>query len=565
LPNLNEIQLKGIPSSPGIALGRAKVIKPEQLYISNDKIPQNQIIVEIKRLNSAIDKVVEEFNTVIEKVRKESDSVVSVLETNLVILGDNMLFEAVKTRISDGLTAESALVQEVDHLKQYIRKTKDSILFERTVELDHIRDRLLATLRDNNVFQKIEPGTIIIAQSVSPSEMVNFQESAVAAVVTEVGGITSHSSILARSFEIPQVIGVKDAASIIWQNAQLVIDGFNGLIFINPNEETWENYLLKKNRIDDHKKQLGTLIKLPAETTDGKSIKLLANIDFPQDVESAIVVGAEGIGLVRTEHIFIAHNNLPDEDEQFKAYKDIADKAYPHEVTLRVFDLGGDKYTEGMHRHENNPALGFRGIRLLLQRPDIFEPQLRAILKASKNKNIRLMLPMISSFKELVSSIEKIEECKRQLDDENIPFDREIPIGIMIETPAAAILAELFAENVKFFSIGTNDLTQYTLAADRTNELMSDFFDSFHPSVLKLIKITVDAAKIHGIPVGICGELASHAAATSLLIGLGIEEFSVAPSVLLALKSRVRETNYEESIKLADYSISGTGINTLEI
>jgi phosphotransferase system enzyme I (PtsI) len=286
-------------------------------------------------------------------------------------------------------------------------------------------------------------------------------------------------------------------------------------------------------------------------------------VDTLEDVDSAMMVGSEGIGLVRSEHLVLSLKYFPDEEEQVKWYKEIAQRAYPNIVTIRAFDVGSDKYAEGMSKHENNPALGFRGIRFLLYREDLFITQIKAILRASKNKNIRLMLPMISHINEVVQSKVLIEKCKKLLLEQNtnsefriqhseLLFDMNMPVGIMIETPAAALIATKLAEYCDFFSIGSNDLTQYTLAADRTNELVTDIYDSFHPSVLKLIKMTVDAGKKKGIPVGICGELAGHPAATGLLIGFGITELSVAPPILLELKKRIRDINTKKAKKIAN-------------
>ena len=551
----SEILLKGIPSSSGVARGKAYIIAPEAFVNLIDKIEPEKIPDELIRFDNAIDAVAAEYQQVLEKVTEQPHNVVNVLETNLFILADSVLIDAIKKRIESGLSAETSIVNEFDQLKLFLKNAKDPILRERSTELDHIRDRLLASMRNSCIFYAIEPGSIVIAQSVSPSDLVKFKESGVAAIVTEVGGITSHSSILARTFEIPEVIGVKDAVAAISEGEIVIVDGFSGTVRTNPSEESEQKYEIKKNRLEEHRQKLGEVLKLPTETLDGRSIRLLANVDFPEDVEHAIVNGAEGIGLVRTEHLFMNEGRFSDEEFQYKWYKDIAERAYPYTVTFRVFDLGGDKFTEGIARHENNPALGFRGIRVLLKRTDIFETQVRAILRASANKNLRLMLPMICSMKEIKDSISFINHCKEQLENERLDYDHKIPIGIMIETPAAAMLSDEFASMVDFFSIGTNDLTQYTLAADRTNELMTDIFDAFHPSILRLIKMTVENAVKYGIPVSLCGELASHSAATGLLIGLGVEELSVAPSLILSIKKRIRDSVYSDSVDIAKLAI----------
>jgi phosphotransferase system enzyme I (PtsI) len=351
---------------------------------------------------------------------------------------------------------------------------------------------------------------------------------------------------------LPAVIGVKNASIIINGNSVLILDGFSGSVFYNPDSDLLNKYLYKIEKIEKHKAKLGELVKIESETKDNIKIHLLANVDKPEDVDNALLVGAEGIGLVRSEILVITHGRIPDEGTQEQSYSEMAQRAYPNIVTIRAFDIGSDKYSEGMPHHEENPALGYRGIRYLLAQKDIFKIQIRAVLKASKNKNIRFMLPMIINSDEVLQSKILIEECKSELIKECISFDKRMPLGIMIETPSAALTADSLAKEVDFFSIGTNDLTQYTLATDRTNDLVADKFDTFHPAVIKLIKITAKAAFKNNIPVGICGELAGHSAATSLLIGMGINELSVAPAILLELKNRVINLNYKKCVKLVN-------------
>ena len=548
--------LRGIPSSPGVAFGRAMVIKPEKIFIPSLRISEEKIEEELIRFKTAISEVNKELLTVLNKIKRKSPNVAAVLETNLFIVSDHIFMTSITDRIKKCFSAENSVIQEFDAQKQYLQYSKDTILRERALELDHIKERIISALRNRTVHYAISPDSIVVAQSVSPTDVVFFKESKVLAIITEVGGITSHSSILTRSFEIPSVIGIMNATELIPNESNLIIDGYSGIVAVNPDKVTTERYQQKKNQEKEQKRKLGKLLKLPSETKDGRHISLLANADFPDDVENAILVGAEGIGLVRSEHLVFSKGQFPDEEEQFRFYNEIAERAYPKPVTLRTFDVGSDKYAEGMPRHENNPALGFRGIRFLLQRRDLFETQIRAILRASKNKNLRLMIPMVSTVNEVRESITIIEKCKNELSIEHIDFDPTIEVGIMIETPSAAIIADKMSMFAKFFSIGTNDLTQYTLAADRTNELVSDSFDSFHPSILRLIKMTVDAAANMKINVGVCGELAGHAAATALLIGLGVKELSVSPSILLELKSRLMTIDYNDSVNLADEIIS---------
>lgn len=544
--------LRGIPSSPGLVHGKAVVLEPESIILPDKKISKEDIQEELVRLETGIRDLIQEFVHALSKVKDDAKNVVSVLESDLMILTDETFLKKIRNKIQQCFSAENAIVQEFDHQIHFLLKSNDHILRERANELDHIKERLISVLRNRCIFYGSGKNSIIVAQSLTPTDIVNFKEAGTLGFITEVGGITSHSSILARSFEIPEVIGVKEATKIIGVNDKIILDGYTGTITVNPTKKSISIYVAKKHKEQEHKKQLGELAKYKAVTIDGKEIRLMANISVNEDIETALIYGAEGIGLVRSEQLIITKNSIPSEEEQFTWFKSIADSIFPEFVTIRAFDIGSDKYSEGMPKHEQNPALGFRGIRFLLHRVDIFKEQIRAILRVSKNKNIRLMLPLITCFNEVEKTKKIIEECKQELSKENIPFDNNLPLGIMIETPAAAILSEKIAPFVDFFSIGTNDLTQYTLAVDRTNEYVSSIYDSFHPTVLTLIKLTSDAATKYNIPVSICGELAGHTAATSLLIGLGITELSVSPSILLELKKRVRETSYNESKKLAE-------------
>lgn len=550
--DINEpLMLKGIASSPGIACGSAHIIKPEVITAPLDNLTSDDVQSELERFKTSLNDVTNEFIIALEKVKKEAQNIVAIVETNLMIISDPLLTESIEKRIMQGFTVESAVIKEFDELKRYFKLSHDEIIRERAVELDQIKDRLLSVLRNRCIFYAIPKDAVVVAQSVSPTDIINFKEAGVAAIVTDVGGIASHASILARSFEIPMVIGAKSATLIAQDRSQIIVDGYLGAVILNPQETELIEYKNKKQQLQEHKKRLGALIKLPSTTSDGRKVTLMSNIDSLDDVNAALVVEAEGIGLLRSEHLILALNGFPTEEEQFEWYNDIAERMFPNTVTIRAFDIGSDKYAEGITHPENNPALGFRGIRFLLSRRDIFENQIRAILRASKNKNVRMMLPMISGMGEFIRSLEVINSCKASLEAEGQVFDRKIPVGVMIETPAAVIVSDRLAELADFFSIGTNDLTQYTLAADRSNELVSDVFDSFHPALLRLIKITVSAARNRGIHVGICGELAGHSAATALLIGLGVNEFSVSPSILLETKNRIRTIDALEADKFA--------------
>jgi phosphotransferase system enzyme I (PtsI) len=545
-----EKRYKGIPASSGIMMGHATVLFNEGLasvneHISNEKIPE-----ELERFTLALENSAGELQHIIEVAQKEAANVTPILETYLLILMDPSMHDSIRKRIQEGYSAENAVIQEFDAQKQFFKLAKDPILRERAVELDHVTERLLGGLRNRTIAHEVAAGSIVAGPSITPTDLMLFKKAGALAFITEIGGIASHASILARTLGIPAVIGVREITQKVNNGDLLIVDGYSGMVIVNPKPETLAKYQKKTEQEAENKRKLGKLVKALPETHDGHSIHLLANIDTLDDVDSARLHGAQGIGLVRSEYLIIANQRFPSEEEQFEWYTQIAERMYPLPVTIRAFDVGSDKYAEGLPE-EDNPALGVRGMRFLLQRRDIFRDQVKAVLRASQHKNIRLMLPMISTRHELQEALEFIEKCRKSLDKQHIAHDPKMPVGMMIETPAAAIMSAEFARYVQFFSIGTNDLTQYTLAADRVNEHVADIFDPFHPAVLRLMQLTVQSAHNQGITVGICGELAGHAAATELLIGLDIDELSVAPPLLLELKKRIRKTVYSHAQKLA--------------
>ncbi len=550
-----EHRYKGIPASQGIVIGKAVVLRAEAFVFSAEHIEPERIPEEIDRFYSALKNSAIELQQIIDIAEKEASHVAPILETYLLILTDETVSDSIRRRIQQGFySAENAVMQEFDAQKQFFTLAKDPILRERAVELDHVKDRLLNGLRNRSISHSDADNSIIVAPSITPTDLMLFNKEGALAFITEVGGIASHASILARSLAIPAVIGVRDIAHLIHNDDLLIIDGNAGLIISNPKPETLAKFQKRKREEEENRRKLGKLATAKAETHDGRAIHLLANIDSIEDVAAAQSAGAEGIGLIRSEYLIIQRQHFPTEDEQLDWYNEIAERMYPCHVTIRAFDVGSDKYAEGLP-NEDNPALGVRGIRFLLHRKDIFKLQIKAVLRASKHRNVRLMLPMISTMDELIEAKDYIEKCKSALRKSNIPFDDRMPIGMMIETPAAALMAIDFAALVDFFSIGTNDLTQYTLAADRTNEYVADIFDPFHPAVLRLMKITIDAAKARNIPVGICGEMAGHSAATELLIGLGVDELSVTPPLLLELKKRIRKADFLKSQTVATLAL----------
>lgn len=547
--NRDELRFKGIPSSQGIEFGKAIVLFKEgpssyPIHISEESIPE-----ELERFSAALVNAAEELQHIIDLAQKESAKISHILETYLLILMDSIMHDSIRSRIKEGYTAENAVIHEFDVQKQFFTLAKDPIIRERSIDFDHVTERLLNGLRNRTISHAVAEGSIVIGSSITPTDLMLFHKAGCLGFITEIGGIASHASILARSLSMPAIIGLKDISEKVQDEDSIIIDGFSGILIVHPTEATKSFYIQKKKEADDNKLALGLLANTECTTLDGYPIHLMANIDSIEDLHVAMKYGAKGIGLLRTEYLIIARQHFPTEQEQIEWYKELSHISFPHQLTIRAFDVGSDKFAEGL-AEEDNPALGLRGIRFLLQRKDIFKNQIRAVYIASKEKNIRFMLPMISTTNELKISLAFIEECRLELEHEGIPHDMALPIGIMIETPASALIADSLAPLVSFFSIGTNDLTQYTMAADRLNEYVSDIYDPFNPAVIRLMKMAIESAKKYGIQIGICGELAGHSASTELLIGLGIQEISVSPPLLLELKKRILHINYREVSQL---------------
>lgn len=564
--HLQEEQYKGIPSSDGISIGKAVVLKYEPVILSDAKhLPTEQLPAEHERFAVAISVCMNEMTSIINIAYDQAPSAAAILEAQLMIVGDIVVHDSIHIRISQGYSAEVAVAQEFDMQEQFLKMAKDQILRERAVDLEQVKQRLIAILRHEKTTHSIPKNSVIIANFITPADVITCKEAGMLGFVMELSGIASHVSIMARTMRVPAVIGLRNITQYIENGAEIIVDGFSGLVITNPKPETLAKYEKKIVELETKRKRLGKYAKLPSQTTDGKKIHLFANADTEDEISEAIASGAEGIGLVRTEYLVFKLKHFPTEEQQTAWYTELAERAYPLPLTLRAFDVGSDKVVDAIP-HEPNPALGLRGLRFLSKRHDLFRNQIRAILRASKHRNIRFLLPMVSSVSEVIAARELLLQCKIDLRKESIEFDENMPFGIMIETPSSAIMANDLAVYSDFFSIGTNDLTQYTLAADRINPAVTDIFDSFNPAVLRLIKMAADAAKYRNIPIEVCGEMAGHSAATELFIGLGIDELSVVPQLLLELKKRVRQANYQNSVKLADDALhytSGTEIRKL--
>lgn len=540
---------KGIPSSLGLAYGEAVVYNSDPITEANETIKPEKVISEIDRLEQALNCLIDEYRIVIEKTNNQN--IVSILETNLMIISDPLLKDSIICRIREGYSVESAINKEFEEKIQYFLKAKDKILRERGYELEHLKERFFDILRNRSILHSVKPNSILVVRSLTTADLINAKDAGLIGIITEVGGIASHVSILARNFNIPAVIGLKYATKYINNGSPIILDGYSGTVILEPNEIQLNEYYQKKSKEEAYRLRLGELANVKCETIDKVRIELLTNVDSLEELENSLLNGADGIGLIRTENFIDNPEALYDSEFQYRVYRELAQRAYPFSIVIRAFDYGSDKRIEGLPHFEANPALGMRGIKFLLTHKEIFEAQIKAVLQASKNKNVKFMLPMVSSIEEFKQSVEIIQHCKQELSSLQISFDQNLPIGIMIETPAAVLLAEKFAEMSDFLSIGTNDLTQYTLAVDRNNEYVSNYFNSFHIAVLKQISMVAQAAKSKKKPVSICGELAGHPAATELLIGMGINQLSVAPSILPELKSHILGISYKSASKLA--------------
>lgn len=536
---------KGIPASYGIAIARIYFYKPEELVIEEKEILPQNVKNEIQRFKEAIEKSRGQIQVIETKTKVElGKEKAAIFGAHLLVLKDSLLIEEVKHIVKTQLiNAEAAVQRVIDHYVRLFESMQDDYMDERVVDLKDVGRRLQSNLLgyDYLPITNLEEPVILVAKDLTPSDTAQMDKKNILGLVTEIGGPTSHTAILARSLEIPAVVGVGPILEKVAKDTLLIIDGNKGVVIANPDEETLDHY--QRLRLADQAElaELYLLKELPAKTLDGFPIKLLANIGGLKEAKRAFVFGAEGIGLYRTEYLFMDKENWPEEEMQFVTYRDVI-RIMPEKPTvIRTLDIGGDKELPYFKMpKERNPFLGWKGIRFCLDRKDIFKTQLRAILRASAFGKVRIMFPMISGLQEVREAKGLLAEVKKELTQERIAFDPQIKVGIMIEVPSAAIIADLLAKEVDFFSIGTNDLIQYNLSLDRTNEKISNLYDIFHPGVLRLIKFVIQAAEKEGIEVGMCGEMASDIVAVPVLLGLGLKEFSMSPISLLKVKKVIR-------------------------
>jgi len=548
---------RGIGVSAGVCRGKILVLHRARHIISKREILESEIGSESKRFEQSLAQTRKQISDIQHKVvqnmgAKEGD----IFEAHLLMLEDRVLVEEVIKLIRDQkLNAEYAFHTVAERYVTALAEVDDDYLRERAADMHDLTMRVLDNLlevKDAFDLHHLTEPCILVGHDLSPSTTAQLDKQFVLGFATDIGGRTSHTAIMARSLGIPAVVGLQTIADELETGDYALLDGYNGTVVVNPTDQTLFEYGQLAKIKASLEEKLRAIKTQPAVTLDGKIIHLSANIEDQNDVDAVLAHGAEGVGLFRTEFLFINRDSLPDEEDQYKVYRQVAAALKPQPVIIRTLDLGGDKFASHLQlAKEVNPFLGWRAIRFCLAQPELFCAQIRAILRASTEGNVKMMYPMISGLDELNQANALVEKCKAELRAAKIPFNEEMKIGAMIEIPSAALIADALAQRVKFFSIGSNDLIQYTLAADRTNEKVSHLYEPTHPAILRLIKMTVDAAHKHGIWTGVCGEIAGDPYLTPLLIGLGVDELSAAPTVVAQVKYMIRRLKLTEAQALA--------------
>jgi len=546
---------RGIPVSPGIAIGKVFVLEKEIQSVYRRSLLANEVKSDIARFRKAVTHTRKDIMEVEKRIQKElGRKKIQIFEGYRLFLEDRILIEDTEEIIrNQRVNAEFAFSMQLKKIISEFQKIKNDYLKERARDISELGSKIMAHLMQSDEkfsWTQIPGNSVVTAHNITAADTTNMKGNLVIAFVTDVGGKTSHTAIMARALEIPAVAGLKNISQNVTGEQDIIVDGINGIVITDPDEGTLLNYKRERKKYQDEQQSLQRLIEMPTVTKDGKKLTLMANIEIPEEIPTVLAYGAEGIGLYRSEYIFINSPSVPSEEEQYQTYKTICEKMLPYSAIVRTFDIGADKLADSIELpKESNPIMGLRAVRLYFKIPEVFKTQLRALLRASVLGNLKIMIPMITTVSEVKKVKIIIEEVKREMKSKGLPFNKKTPLGVLIEVPSAALAADLISKEVDFLSIGTNDLIQYTLAADRGNENVSYIYEPMNPAILRLIDYVVKAAHRAGKPVSMCGEMASDPAYTKLLVGMDLDELSMSSISIPKIKKIIRTITYKDAKK----------------